>query len=108
MKYAVSISIFSKRADSVCISYKLICYSFQEEESGFSFTFDSNLGSLTEEKGVKEMEETKVLTTQVVVIQSPTSPATDELGQKIANAKNVWENFPQSVMFEHRLVNSNL
>ena len=87
------------------ISNVLFADTFQEEESGFSFTFDGNLGSLTEDKGVKEMEEAKVLTTQVVVIQSPTSPATDELGQKIANVKNVWENFPRSVMFDHRLVN---
>jgi hypothetical protein len=69
--------------------------------SGFSFTFDANLGPLTE-KPPKDLDESKALVTPVTVMQSPTSPATDDLGQKIAKAKNLWENFQEPVLFDHR------
>ena len=69
--------------------------------SGFSFTFDSNL-SLTEDKVVGLDEAKSSLAAQTVVMQAPPSPATDDLDQKIAKAKNIWESYqPDAPIYEH-------
>ncbi len=76
------------------------------------FTFDAELAKLTEEKAeTKEVTEQMNQpismpnpTSRVTTLQSPTSPATEDLNLKIASVKNVWETMPiMPTVFEHSM-----
>lgn len=78
------------------------------------FTFDEELAKLTEEKsGNQDMNEPPQHmsmsnpSARATSLQSPTSPATEDLNLKIASVKNVWESMPaMPTVFEHSMNNS--
>ncbi len=89
-------------------------YSKGEDSSDIKldFTFDAELAKLTEEKTEKSDigEPPKPIPmpnqgSRPSAIPSPDSPATEDLGMKIAAVKNVWESIPaippMPTVFEH-------
>lgn len=91
----------------------LLVYFHQGEDASelkLDFTFDAELAKLTEEKS--ENKEVGEPPKPIQMPQqsgsgagphmtSPTSPATDDLGLKIASVKNVWDMTPMGTVFEH-------
>ena len=95
-------------------SFKGFNFSKGEDSSDIKldFTFDAELAKLTEEKSeAKEVGEQMSQpmsmpnqTSRVTALQSPTSPATEDLNLKIASVKNVWESMPiMPTVFEHSM-----
>ncbi len=95
-------------------SFKEFNFSKGEDSSDMKldFTFDAELAKLTEEKAeTKEVSEQmnqpismSNQTSRVSTLQSPTSPATEDLNLKIASVKNVWESMPMMpTVFEHSM-----
>jgi hypothetical protein len=85
----------------------------RDENSELDFTFDAELAKLTEEKSEPTKNESPKPAMQMVSggnhsvnsnsahMASPTSPAADDLGLKIASVKNVWDSLsPMAPVFE--------
>ena len=93
-------------------SFKGFNFSKGEDSSDIKldFTFDAELAKLTEEKSESKEVSEQInqplsmpnQTSRVTSLQSPTSPATEDLNLKIASVKNVWETMPiMPTVFEH-------
>ncbi|KAG1714787.1 Protein PRRC2A [Nymphon striatum] len=64
----------------------------ENSEMKLDFTFDSELASLTEEKSnAKASTLSSMSSSAITNIQSPISPSTAQLNQRIASVKKVWE-----------------
>ena len=111
---ATSKSVTSMEPIQLPASFKGFNFSKGEDSSDIKldFTFDAELAKLTEEKSeTKEVSEQMNQpmsmpnqTSRVASLQSPTSPATEDLNLKIASVKNVWEPMPiMPTVFEHSM-----